>query len=121
MSTVTKWLCLLLAGTLHLPAAENPADKTLPVPGFGIPAPSGDRVDGFTKFIEEKLAPRSVNALILRVDYGFQFTSRPEKPDRNGLSKEQAQKIAAACERHQIRITESKCFVLVFEEIANLK
>jgi hypothetical protein len=99
-----KWLCLLLAGALNLAAAEKPADKTLPVRGFCIPAPSGNRVDEFIKFVEEELAPRSVNALILRVDYGFQFTSRPEMADKNGLSKEQAQIIAAACKRHQIRI-----------------
>ena len=99
-----KLLCLLLAGALNLAAAEKPADKTLPVRGFCIPAPSGNRVDEFIKFIEEELAPRSVNALILRVDYGFQFTSRPEMADKNGLSKEQAQKIAAACKKHQIRI-----------------
>src|SRR6185295_6528743 len=72
------WLFLLLVGTLNLTeAAEKPADKTLPVRGFCIPAPAGNRVDEFIKFIEEELAPRSVNALILRVDYGFQFISRP--------------------------------------------
>src|SRR5882672_7148735 len=98
------WLCLLLGGALHLVAAEKSANKTLPVRGFCIPAPSGNRVEEFIKFIEEELAPRSVNMLILRVDYSFQFTSRPEMTDRNGLSKEQAQKIAAACKRHQIRI-----------------
>jgi hypothetical protein len=98
------WLCWLLAATLSLSAAEKPTDKMLPVRGFCIPAPSGNRVNEFIKFIEEELAPRSVNPLILRVDYGFQFTSRPEMADKNGLSKEQAQKIAAACKRHQIRI-----------------
>ena len=104
MNAIEKWLCLLLAGALNLAGAEKPADKTLPVRGFCIPAPSGNRVDEFIKFIEEELAPRSVNALILRVDYGFQFTNRPEMADKNGLSKEQAQKIAAACKKHQIRI-----------------
>jgi hypothetical protein len=98
------WLCLLLTGTLNLSAAENPADKTLPVRGFCIAAPSGNRVDEFIKFIEEELAPRSVNTLILRVDYGFQFVSRPEMADKDGLSTVQAHQIAAACKRHQIRI-----------------
>src|SRR5213082_559070 len=74
-------------------SAEKPADRTLPVRGFCIAAPSGNRVDEFIKFIEEELAPRSVNALILRVDYNFQFLSRPEIADKGGLSKEQAQKI----------------------------
>src|SRR3989440_9789181 len=97
-------LCWLLAATLSLAAAEKSADTILPVRGFCIPPPSGNRVDEFVKFIEEELAPRSVNTLILRVDYGFQFTSRPEMVDKNGLSKEQAQKIATACKRHQIQI-----------------
>src|SRR5436189_6156364 len=96
-------LCLLLVGAMNLAAAEGPADRMLPVRGFCIPAPSGNRVDEFIKFIEEELAPRSVNTLILRVDYGFQFTSRPEMADKNGLSKEQAQKIAATCKTHQTR------------------
>src|SRR6266496_6262274 len=91
-----NWLCLLLVGTLNLAAAERPADRTLPVRGFCIPSPSGNRVDEFIKFIEEELAPRSVNVLILRVDYSFQLLSRPEMADRNGLSKEQAQKITVA-------------------------
>src|SRR2546429_1265388 len=95
---------MVLAGALRLPAAENPSDKFLPVRGFCIPSPSGNRVDEFIKFIEEELAPRSVNVLILRVDYGFQFLSRPEMADKGGLSKEQAQKIGTICRQHQIRI-----------------
>src|SRR6266850_3991920 len=49
MNAVEKWLCLLLVGALNLVAAEKPADKTLPVRGFCIPAPSGNRVDEFIK------------------------------------------------------------------------
>src|SRR5258705_9318628 len=104
MNAIEKWLCLLLAGALNLAAAEKPADKTLPVRGFCIAAPSGNRVDELVKFIEEELAPRSVNALILRADYGFQFTSRAEMSDKNALSKEQAQKIVRACQKYHIRI-----------------
>src|SRR4051812_30682454 len=104
MNAVKKSLCLLLAATLHLSAAEKPADKTLPVRGFCIPAPSANRVDEFIKFIEEELAPRSVNALILRVDYTYQYASCPEIADKGGLSKEQAKKIADACKKHQIRM-----------------
>src|SRR5713226_116929 len=104
MRAVRKWLCLLLATTLHLPAAENPADRRLPVRGFCISSPSTNRVDEFIKFIEEELAPRSVNALILRVDYNFQYTSHPEVADKAGISREQAQKIAETCKKHQIRI-----------------
>src|SRR5712671_6089701 len=76
-----SWMCLLLVGTLNMPAAEKPADKMLPVRGFCIASPSSNRLGEFTKFIEKELAPRSVNVLILRVDYGFQFLSHPEMAD----------------------------------------
>lgn len=97
-------LCSLLLGLLPLMAAETTIDQGLPVRGFCIQAPSPRRVDEFITFIEQGLAPHRVNVLILRVDYAFQFTSRPEMADPNGLSREQARKIAAACKRHGIRI-----------------
>jgi hypothetical protein len=97
-------LAMVLAGILRLEATENPMDKLLPVRGFCIAAPSGSRVDEFLKFIQEELAPRSVNTLILRVDYNFQYTSQPEMADKGGLSREQAQRIAAICRRHQMRV-----------------
>src|SRR5947208_11537726 len=105
MNTVHKsfGLVLVLAGTLPLPAAGNLPAKLLPVRGFCIAAPTASRLDEFLKFIEEELAPRSVNTLILRVDYGFQYASRPEMADKAGLSREQAQRIAATCRKHQIR------------------
>ena len=99
-----KLLYLFLVATLNLSAAENPLDKSLPVRGFCISAPPANRVDEFIKFIEEELAPRSVNTLILRVDYNFQYASCPEMADKGGLSKEQAKSIADACKKHQIRI-----------------
>jgi hypothetical protein len=103
-SNVTKLLCLLCIGMLSLAAAETPADKALPVRGLCIAAPATNRVDEFIQFIGDELASRSVNTLILRVDYGFQFRSRPEMADPGGLSTGQAQKIAAACRQHGIRI-----------------
>jgi len=98
------WVAVFSAAHCGWAAEESSLDAKLPVRGFCIAAPSGNRVGDFTRFIEEELAPRSVNTLILRVDYGFQFTSRPEMADPNGLSKEQAQQIAAACRKHGIRI-----------------
>ena len=95
---------LLFTVVLNPAAAEKPANSPLPVRGLCIGAPAGNRVDEFIRFINEELAPRSVNALILRVDYGFQFRSRPEMADLHGLSQEQAQSIAAACRQHGIRI-----------------
>jgi Glycosyl hydrolase family 20, catalytic domain len=99
-----KWLCLALVGLWQLRAAEMPTDRRPPVRGFCIQAPSPNRVEEFTKFITEELAPRAVNTLILRVDYNFQYASHPELADPGGLSRKQAQAIAAVCRQHQIRI-----------------
>ncbi len=85
-------------------SAQTNATTALPVRGFCIPAPASSQLDDFIKFIEHELAPRSVNTLILRVDYGFQFVSRPEMADPGGLSKQQAQRLAAACRTNGLRI-----------------
>ena len=58
-----------------------------PVRGFCIGAPQSKDVDGFIKFIDEELAPRSVNTLILRVDYNYQYESHPELRDSVGTFK----------------------------------
>ena len=92
---------LLLASIL--PAAE-PADAPFPIRGLAIAAPSPAQVDRFVRFIEEDLAPRSLNLLILRVDFGFQYTSHPELQDRNGLSQADVKRLADACRQHGIRV-----------------
>ena len=76
-----KKLCLrVLTLWLILPVALNaqqPLDSVLPIRGFCIGAPSVKDVDRFVKFIDEELASRKVNTLILRVDYNYQYTSPP--------------------------------------------
>jgi type 1 glutamine amidotransferase len=96
---------VLLAG---LPARSADAPKTLddvvPVRGFCIAAPSPRGLDAFVTFIEQELASRQVNTLILRVDFNFQYASRPELADPHGLSKADAARIVAACRAHRIRV-----------------
>ena len=41
------------------------------VRGFCIAAPSYSSLDFFINFIENELAPRKVNVLIMRVDYNY--------------------------------------------------
>ena len=78
--------------------------ETLPVRGFCIGAPQSSEVDEFTKFIAEELAPRSVNTLIVRIDYSYQFTSHPELGDSLALSKSDLKKMVDVCRKHGIRI-----------------
>lgn len=97
-------LAALLFLPLALLAAEGPTDRLLPVRGLCIAAPRPRQVDAFIEFIRTGLAPRGINTLILRVDYGFQFKSRPELADPAGLSAADAARLAAACRTNGIRV-----------------
>jgi len=76
----------------------------LPVRGFCISAPQPREVDEFVKFIDEELASRLVNTLILRVDYNYQYESHPELRDSVSLSRADVKKLVAICRKHNIRI-----------------
>ena len=86
-------------------ASENSKADTariLPVRGFCIAAPQSKELDEFIKFIDEELAPRSVNTLILRVDYNYQYESHPELSDSVALSKTEVKKLVAVCKKNNI-------------------
>lgn len=80
------------------------AQPMFPVRGFAIGAPQPSGVDDFVKFIDEELAPRHVNTLILRVDYDYQYKTHPEVSDSIALSKRDVKKIVAVCKKDSIRI-----------------
>mgnify|MGYP003574993577 CR=1 FL=1 len=86
------------------PPEVKPIEALLPVRGFCIASPRPDKLDQFVKFIDEELAPRLVNTLILRVDYNYQYTSHPELRDSIALSKAEVQKLVDICRKHDIRI-----------------
>jgi N-acetyl-beta-hexosaminidase len=79
-------------------------EKLLPVRGFCIFVPQPKDIDRFIKFIDEELAPRSVNTLILRVDYNYQYESHPELINSDALSKSDARKIVSVCRKNKISI-----------------
>jgi hypothetical protein len=79
-------------------------DKILPVRGFCISAPSSDNLKEFIKFIDEELAPRQVNTLILRVDYNYEYTSHPELRQEKALSKKDIKQLVEVCRDHSIKL-----------------
>lgn len=85
-------------------SAQTPLDSLLPVRGLAIAAPEPHNVDSFVTFMNNELAPRGVNTLILRVDYGYQFKSRPELADSGALSEADVKKLVAAAKQNKIRI-----------------
>src|SRR2546428_6083360 len=88
---------------LLLIAAKGVA-QLLPVRGLCISAPKPSEVDPFVHFIQEELAPRSVNTLILRVDFNYQYKSRPEMDNPSGLSRTDVNKLVTACRTSHIRL-----------------
>jgi hypothetical protein len=83
---------------------QNYADSILPVRGLAIAVPSPAVLDSFITFINEELAPKKVNTLVLRVDYNYQYKSHPELVDKDALTQQQVKKIVDACRKNKIRI-----------------
>src|SRR4051812_21549672 len=100
-----KYLMLLLTNLFALGLfAKTNTDSLYTVKGFAIAAPRPNGVADFVKFINEELATRKVNTLILRVDYNYQYQSHPELADSNALSKAEVQKLVNACKKNNINI-----------------
>jgi len=68
----------LLSTWLPFTFAQESPDVLFPVKGFCIGVPNTKDVDRFVKFINEELALRGVNTLLLLVDYNYQFESYPQ-------------------------------------------
>lgn len=79
-------------------------DSLYPVRGFCIAAPQRDRLDDFIKFIDQELAPRQVNTLVLRVDFNYAFESHPELRDSGALTKPEVKRLVKACQSQKIRL-----------------
>ncbi|MBG0858853.1 MAG: family 20 glycosylhydrolase [Bacteroidales bacterium] len=94
----------ILTGWQYAGIAQQQAGPLYPVKGFCINAPEPDGVDRFIKFIDEELAPRGVNTLLLLVDYNFKYESYPQLSDSAALTKQDCRKITKACKQHNIKI-----------------
>ncbi len=84
--------------------AQESGDRLFQIRGLCIDAPGSRGVDKFVKFINDELAARGINTLVLQVEYNYQFEKYPQLRDTAALSKQDAKKIVAACKKHNIRI-----------------
>jgi hypothetical protein len=87
--------------------SQVPSQELFQVKGFSCTSPRHREVDRFVKFIDEELAPRGVNTLIVFVcdkDYNYQFESYPQLGDTSALSKADVKKMVAVCKKNNIRI-----------------
>jgi len=94
----------ILSALFIINVQSQPASDQLPVRGLCIAAPGPDHLDEFLDFINNELAPRNVNTLIIRVDYGYEYDSHPELRGEKALSRGDARKLVKACKENQIRI-----------------
>ena len=76
----------------------------LPVKGLCIKAPQPQHVDEFVQFIHDDLAAYGVNTLVLRVDYNYEYQSRPELRQKNPLTRNDVKKLVLACQKENIRL-----------------
>jgi hypothetical protein len=97
-------VALVLLITPLISKTQVRIDSLLPVRGFCIGSPKPTGVDAFVEFINKELIPRKVNALILRVDFNYQFQTHPELRDSGALSPSDVKKIVKSCSQGNIRI-----------------
>ncbi|HVM89575.1 MAG TPA: family 20 glycosylhydrolase [Puia sp.] len=88
----------------YMAHSQTNLDSIMPVRGFSINAPRPSGLDSFVRFINEELAPRKVNSLIVLIDYHYQFKSHPELADSFALSKKDIKKIVEACRNNNIKV-----------------
>jgi hypothetical protein len=96
------FLAVLLISPLF--AQQKKTETKVPVRGFCIAAPHPAELDAFLEFIHDVLGPAGVNALVLRVDYNYQYKSHPELQDEDALSPVDAERIVQACRNQGIAI-----------------
>ncbi len=77
---------------------KNPTWRALHLIG-----PQPGRMRLTEQFVKESLVPLGINVLILEVDYGFEFKSRPEL-GCHGITKEQVRHLAEVCRENGIRL-----------------
>ena len=99
----------LLAICLNMiawPVYSQTYDQLMPVRGVCLAAPQAhpESLNAFHSFIDSVLVPKSINTLILRVDYNYQYTSHPELQNEEALSKKEVKELVAHCKTAGIRI-----------------
>ncbi len=78
--------------------------QALAVRGIHLSAPKPDEIPLALRFIREALPKEGVNLLVLEINYGYQFTMRPEVAAGNGLSRAQLEQLAAACRESGVKL-----------------
>jgi len=94
----------LIVAAASLLASLWAAPPPLPVRGIHMMAPKPDEIPLALRFIQEALPKEGVNVLVLEFDYNYRFEKRPEVAEPDALSKDDVQKLAAACRQAGVKL-----------------
>ena len=72
--------------------------------GIVLTAPLSHEVDDVVKFIDEYLAPRGFNMIVMQVRYRYQFKKHPEVWGYDPLSFGDVKRILSICRKNNIRL-----------------
>ncbi len=116
LNTVMAALCLLMAFAGGCATTPRPEPGPGPLPddawrGLHIYLSNRADLPIMIRALEEELAPRGLNMLIVEVDFNFQYTSHPELASETGMNKEDVRQLLEVCRRLGIElIPQFQCF-----------
>ncbi|NNE75508.1 MAG: hypothetical protein HKN31_00340 [Pricia sp.] len=80
------------------------AQTPFEVNGLCIKAPAKENIDRFIDFVEKELVPKGINTLVLRVDYNYAYTSRPELQGSDPLELTDGKKLVAISKKSRFQL-----------------
>lgn len=92
-------LCFLLSLVSQISAAG----EFRPWLGVHLGMSNGKQAAGLTEVVG-RLAELGINAVVVEVNYGFEYQSHPELRTANPCTKEQIGKLVAECKKHRVRL-----------------
>jgi hypothetical protein len=104
---ITASIVIVFLAMHAIAYGQTSSEKLFLIKGFSCTSPRHNEVDRFVKFIDEELAPRGINTLVVFVcdkDYNYQFESFPQLADPAALSKADVKKMVTVCKKNNIRI-----------------
>lgn len=72
--------------------------------GIVLTAPLSEEIDDVIKFIDEYLAPRGFNMIVMQVRYRYQFKHHPEVWGYDPLSFDDVKRLLAVCRKNNIKL-----------------
>ncbi len=118
MNTTSKASSILLLVLAHMILVTGCASTPKPTPlsetawrGLHVYISNRENLPTIIRAIENQLAPKGLNTLVVEVDFNFQYQSHPELASATGMNKADVQQLLGVCRRLGIElIPQFQCF-----------